>query len=332
MEGIKKNYLGIILSLFVATLATFLGKTFQIIGGPVFGILLGLLVAFIPRSDQFNAGITFTSKKILQFSIVLLGFSMNLFQIFAVGSQSLIIIIGTISTALIVAFLVSKWLKMPTNLAILIGVGSSICGGSAIAATAPVIDAEDDEIAKAISVIFSFNILAAFLFPFFGQLLGMNDTGFGMWAGTAINDTSSVVAAGQTWAITHGNDTALEYATIVKLTRTLAIIPITLFLAFYRSKKQTTTSFNLKKTFPWFVIFFLLAAIVNTLFPINPQVTAFLVKASKFFITMAMTAIGLNTNIVSLVKGGGKSLLLGMSCWISIMAVSLILQKLLGIW
>ncbi|MGX7197622.1 YeiH family protein [Enterococcus olivae] len=332
MDFMKKNYLGILLTWGIALIATQLGTVFPIVGGPVFGILLGLLIAFIPRANSFEAGIKFTSKKILQFAIILLGFGMNLFQIFKVGSQSLIVIIGTITTSLIVAYLVSKWLKIPSNISVLIGVGSSICGGSAVAATAPVIDADDEDVAKAISVIFSFNILAAFLFPVFGQILGMSDIGFGMWAGTAINDTSSVVAAGQTWAATQGSDTALNYATIVKLTRTLAIIPITLFLALYRSKRNAATAVDLSKSFPWFILFFLLAAVINTFIPIPSSIIDLLVRLSKFFIVMALTAIGLNTNIVQLIKGGGQALFLGLSCWVSIMAVSLVLQRILTIW
>ncbi|MDN6345351.1 MAG: YeiH family protein [Tetragenococcus koreensis] len=332
MNFIKKNYQGIVLSFFIALIATFLGQRFSIIGGPVFGILVGLIIALFPRSSVFEPGIKFTSKKILQYAIVLLGFGMNLFQIFAVGSQSLLIIISTISTALIVTYFVSKWLKIPADVSILVGVGSSICGGSAIAATAPVIEAKDEDIAKSISVIFLFNVIAAFLFPIFGEFLGLNDVGFGMWAGTAINDTSSVVAAGQTWAASHSSDVALNYATIVKLTRTLAIIPITLILAFYRSKKSNAVSVKLSQTFPWFILFFLLAAIFSTVFQLDTSVTTTLTDLSKFFITMAMSAIGLNTNIVQLVKSGGKPILLGFICWISIMLVSLVMQQVLGIW
>lgn len=163
---------------------------------------------------------------------------MNLFEILAVGSQSLLIIVSTIGTALITAYILSRIMNIERDIATLVGVGSSICGGSAIAAAAPVIKASDKDIAQSISVIFLFNVVAAFLFPALGDMLGFTDTGFGMWAGTAINDTSSVVAAGQTWASAHGSDTALNYATIVKLTRTLAIIPICLGLAYITSKTK----------------------------------------------------------------------------------------------
>ena len=332
MIFIKKNYQGLLLCLIIGIFSWFLGESFSIIGGPVFAILLGLIVALFPRKEYFESGITFTSKKILQYAIVLLGFGMNLFDIFKVGGQSLLIIISTISTSLIVSYIISKLMKIPNNISILVGVGSSICGGSAIAATAPVIDADNEDIAKSISVIFLFNVIAAFLFPILGDLLKLNDIGFGMWAGTAINDTSSVVAAGQTWASSHGNDIALNYATIVKLTRTLAIIPITLILALYRSKKNTTTTAKFSKIFPWFILFFLFAAIISTLFNMSPTLTNPLTKLGKFFITMAMGAIGLNTNIIKLIKTGGKPILMGLFTWISIAFVSLLIQHLLHIW
>lgn len=331
MNFIKKNYQGVLLCFFIGIIAWLLGKTFPIIGGPVFSILLGLLIALFPRNDHFEIGITFTSKKILQYAIVLLGFGMNFIQIFKVGDQSLLIIISTISTSLIISYVVSKLMRIPTNVSILVGIGSSICGGSAIAATAPVIDANDDEIAKSISIIFLFNVIAAFLFPVLGNLLRLTDIGFGMWAGTAINDTSSVVAAGQTWASAHGNDIALNYATIVKLIRTLAIIPITLALALYRSKKNRTTSVKLLKIFPWFVLFFLLTAIISTIFNMSTSFTKPLTEAGKFFIIMAMGAIGLNTNIIKLIKTGGKPIIMGLCCWISIASVSLLVQYLLHI-
>lgn len=332
MNFIKKNYEGMLSCFLIGAVSWFLGKKFSIIGGPVFAILIGLIIALFPRKDSFQSGITFTSKKILQYAIVLLGFGMNLFDIFKVGGQSIVIIISTISTSLIVSYLVSRLMKIPVNISTLVGVGSSICGGSAIAATAPVIDADDEDIAKAISVIFLFNVIAAFLFPVLGRVLGLNNIGFGMWAGTAINDTSSVVAAGQTWASSHGSDIALNYATIVKLTRTLAIIPITIILAIHRSKKNRNTSVKFTKIFPWFVIFFLLAAVISTVFNLSPNVTKTLSEIGKFMIIMAMAGIGLNTDIVKLIKTGGKPIIMGFFCWISIAAVSLLMQHILHIW
>lgn len=191
---------GLLLCLLLALPAWYLGRLFPIIGAPVFAILLGMLLAlFYEHRDKAKEGISFTSKYILQTAVVLLGFGLNLTQVMAVGMQSLPIIISTIATALLVAYGSQKWLGLDVNTATLVGVGSSICGGSAIAATAPVIKAKDDEVAKAISVIFLFNMLAALLFPSLGQLLGLSNEGFAIFAGTAVNDTSSVTATATAW-------------------------------------------------------------------------------------------------------------------------------------
>ena len=214
------------------------------------------------------------------------------------------------------------------------GVGSSICGGSAIAATAPVIEASDEEVAQSISVIFLFNVLAALIFPTLGAMLGLSNEGFGLFAGTAINDTSSVTAAATAWDGIHGSNT-LESAAIVKMTRTLAIIPITLILAIWRGKKAKNSAgstFSLKKSFPFFVLFFVLASVVTTVFRLPVSVTDPLKELSKFLIVMAMAAIGLNTNIVKLVKTGGKPIFTGFCCWLGISLVSLGMQHVLGIW
>ena len=335
MNFIKKNGSGLLLCLIIAIPSWFLGQAVPVIGGPVFAILTGMVITLILRKkDAFTPGINYTSKKILQAAVVFLGFGMNLTQILAKGKQSLPIILSTISTSLITAFILYKALKLRTNNAILVGVGSSICGGSAIAATAPVIDASDEEVAQSISVIFLFNVIAALIFPALGAILGLSNEGFGMFAGTAINDTSSVTAAAAAWDGIHGSNT-LESAAIVKMTRTLAIIPITLILAIWRGRKEKTaegSSFSLKRSFPFFVLFFVLASVVTTVFQLPAEVTAPLKELSKFLIVMAMAAIGLNTNIIKLVKTGGKPIFTGFCCWVGISLVSLGMQHILGIW
>ena len=327
----KKDIKGIIFSALIATCAYFLGKNFPVIGGPVFGILFGIILNNFNRPESFEAGIKFTSKKVLQLAVVLLGFGLNLGEIIVVGKSSLLIILSTISTALIISFVAAKVLKIDSDVATLIGVGSSICGGSAIAATAPVIKAKDEDIATSISVIFLFNIIAALIFPTLGVKLGMTHTGFGMWAGTAINDTSSVVAASGTWSTMFNDDTALNYATIVKLTRTLAIIPITLVLGIIKSKENTEKVSPLK-AFPTFILFFLLASIVTTVLPLPESFLSAMKFFSIFFIIMAMSAIGLNTDIKNLISRGGKAIIEGALCWIGIICVSLLMQHLLCIW
>ena len=292
-----------------------------------------VIALFWRDQGKARAGITYTSKKILQLAVVLLGFGMNLRSVLEVGGQSLPIILSTIATSLIVAYALYRLLHMDANISTLIGVGSSICGGSAIAATAPVIGADDEEIAQAISVIFLFNVLAALIFPTLGGVLGLSNEGFGLFAGTAVNDTSSVTAAAAAWDGMHPGANTLDAAAIVKMTRTLAIIPITLVLALRRTGRAAGgVQVDLKKIFPWFVLLFLLASVVTTVLPIPAAVTAGLKTASKFFIVMAMGAIGLNTDLVKLVRTGAKPILMGLCCWVAIAAVSLGVQHLLGIW
>ena len=338
MEWIRRNGPGILACLCIAVPAWFLGRTFEVVGGPVFAIFLGMVMALLWKEQgRARAGITFTSKKILQLAVVLLGFGMNLSSVAKVGAQSLPIILSTITTSLVAAFVLHKLLHMDAKISTLIGVGSSICGGSAIAATAPVIGADDEEIAQSISVIFLFNVLAALTFPTLGGMLGLSNEGFGLLAGTAVNDTSSVTAAAAAWDGIHGSNT-LDTAAIVKMTRTLAIIPITLVLAFLRTRQEeksvrgTGVTVSLKEIFPWFVLFFVLASVVTTLLPLPAAVTGFLKSASKFFIVMAMAAIGLNTDVVKLVRTGGKPIFMGFCCWVAIACVSLGVQHLLHIW
>lgn len=337
MNWIKTSWTGIGLCLIIALPAWFLGQIVPVIGGPVFSILIGMLVTMsIKDKRKLNPGISFTSKKILQYAVVLLGFGMNLSVIAETGLKSLPIIISTISTSLIIAFVLFKTLKIPSRISVLVGVGSSICGGSAIAATAPVINANDEEIAQSISVIFLFNIIAVIIFPALGNMLGLTNYGFGLFAGTAVNDTSSVTAAATAWDAIHHSDT-LDIAAVVKLTRTLAIIPITLFLAFYRAKKgknSVGTKVDMKQIFPFFILFFVLASVVTTVctsLGVSNAVFSPLKTLSKFFIVMAMAAIGLNTNVVKLIRTGGKPILVGLCCWIGIACVSLLMQRLLGI-
>ena len=332
---------GVALCLGIALPAWFLGKQFEVVGGPVFAILIGMVLALVLRgrsTASFGAGVKFTSKKVLQYAVILLGFGLNLGQIAQVGATSLPIIVSTIATSLVIAFVLSRVLNIPGKIATLVGVGSSICGGSAIAATAPVIDADDEEIAQGISVIFLFNIVAALVFPTLGMALGLTNEGFGIFAGTAVNDTSSVTAAAAAWDGMHPGANTLDAATIVKLTRTLAIIPITLALGVWMARREERDpaalearersvvkpagklgNFSLRRALPLFIVLFLAASIVTTVAAaasVDPALFEPLKTLSKFLIVMAMAAIGLNTDVVRLVKSGGKPILMGFACWV----------------
>lgn len=346
MTFIKKNGQGILVCFIIAIPSWLLGKQFPVVGGPIIAIIAGMLITMLWKNKgNSEAGIKWTSKIVLQTAVVLLGFGMNLGVIIRVGGESLPIIISTIATSLVIAWALHKVMKIDSNISTLVGVGSSICGGSAVAATAPVIDADDSEVAQAISVIFFFNVIAAIVFPILGNATGLDTTSghaFGVFAGTAVNDTSSVTAAASTWDSMWnlGNQT-LDEAVLVKLTRTLAIIPITLGLALIRQKRNTangvaeTNGFSLKKAFPMFILYFVIAAIITTVsvsLGVNESIFAPFKELSKFFIVMAMTAIGLNSNMVKLIKTGGKPILLGACCWIGITCVSLLMQHFLHIW
>lgn len=356
IKALKKYTLGILLSAVFALIATLLCKinigsfSVELIGAPIISILFGMILnlAFPNsiKSDTFTHGIKFTSKKILQWAVIILGFTLNLTTIAKVGAKSLPVIISTIAISLVVAMILMKVIKINKKTACLIGVGSSICGGSAIAATAPVIDADDEDVAQSISVIFLFNVLAALIFPVFGHSIGLGSEGFAVFAGTAVNDTSSVTAAASTAESIYGVSGILSTAVTVKLTRTLAIIPITLILAFIRTKKSKNSNkksnFSFKSIFPWFILYFVGASIITTVVGVLPQsgftdfyndIFVDIMKwLAKFFIAMAMCAIGMNTNIVNLVKKGGKPILLGFCCWISVTAMSLLVQSVTGIF
>lgn len=339
----KKNWSGLLLCLVISIPAWFWGKQFPIVGGPVIAILLGMIVTlFIKDKGPMAPGIKFTSKKILQWAVILLGFGLNLGVVLETGKQSLPIIVCTITTSLVIAYALHRAMHIPSKISTLIGVGSSICGGSAVAAAASVIDADDEEVAQSISVIFFFNVLAAILFPILGNLIGfdtLSGEAFGIFAGTAVNDTSSVTAAAATWdSMWNLGTQTLDKAVTVKLTRTLAIIPITLVLAFLQTRKNRSeegTRVNMKSIFPFFILYFIAASLITTIavhMGVDAAVFAPFKTLSKFFIVLAMTAIGLNTNIVKLVKSGGTPLALGASCWVGITVVSLLLQRVMGFW
>lgn len=338
LSWLKKFTPGIGFCFGIALVSQFLGQLFPIIGGPVLALVIGIFLGIIIKdTSHLDAGLTFTSKKVLQYAVILLGFGLNLGVVWETGKQSLPIILSTISIALLVAYMGHKYFGIKSNIATLVGVGSSICGGSAIAATAPVIEAAEEEVAQAISVIFFFNLVAALIFPSLGQVLGFSSQSghaFGLFAGTAINDTSSVTAAASTWDNLYqlGSQT-LDTAVTVKLTRTLAIIPITMGLSVLKAKKEKQGKFSIKNVFPTFILFFIFASFLTTIWTnlgLSSHLFLFPKTLSKFFITMAMFAIGLRTNLFSLIKNGQMALFLGFLCWISITILSLILQKYLG--
>lgn len=333
MNLIKEYLPGVIAALILALISSFLGKLAPVIGAPVFGIILGIIINnLFSKPNSLAKGISFTSKKILQWAIILLGSGLSITHVLKTGAESFSVMIFTLIAAFITAYGVGKILGVSKNLKSLIGVGTAICGGSAIAAISPIIEAEEMEIAYSISTIFLFNVLAVLIFPPLGHMLGFSDKGFGLWAGTAINDTSSVVAAGYAFSSLAG-----DYSTIVKLTRTTMIIPISLIFSFKmaydrkrESKLNSKVNYSFSKIFPWFIIYFLIASLLNTLGIFNEKTISILSDAGKFMIVMALSAIGLNSDFKKMLKTGYKPLLLGLIVWFSVSLTSIIVQLAVG--
>lgn len=326
--------LGIALAVAIGLVALVLGRYFPLIGGPVIGIVLGIAVRnVLSPGERYTAGIGFTGKYVLQWSIIALGFGLSLSQVAKTGLESLLVTAVTMTTAFLAAWLLGRWLGVHDKLKILIGVGTAICGGSAIAAITPIIRPDDHDTAFAISTIFLFNVIAVLLFPLLGHLMHMSDLGFGLWAGTAINDTSSVVAAGYSYSHAAG-----DYATIVKLTRATLIIPVCLALAFIvaaREKRKSKASggsshFSLARIFPWFILWFLVASGLRTAGLIPLALQPALHFLAEFLIIVALSAIGLSANLRKMASSGVRPILLGLGVWIAVAVSSLLVQWLIG--
>lgn len=338
MQMMKKYVPGVLLTAALAFIAN--GAAALIPGGVISGSVIALLLgmALNPLASRFGiftGGIRLTSKQVLRLAIVLMGLTLSFSQVFEVGRYSLFVMCFTLLAAFGGGWLLGRLFGMNWKLSGLISAGTGICGGSAIAAIAPTIEAEDRDVAYAISATFLFDILMVILFPIAGQYFGMSDMGFGLWAGTAVNDTSSVVAAGYAFS-----DAAGAYSMIVKLTRTLSIIPTVLIFSLIHSRKKAreskavsgkkTEKVQIRKIFPFFILLFLLMVAVKStgLLPvvITDNVSAF----SKFFMVMALGAIGLKTNFREMTRSGFKPMLHGFLISALVVVVSFAVQLMLG--
>jgi uncharacterized integral membrane protein (TIGR00698 family) len=320
---------GLLLSVAIALVAWGLGREMPLIGGPVFGIVLGIVVRnIVAPGGTYTSGIQFAGKQVLQWSIIALGFGLSLNQVAKTGLESLSVTLVTMTVAFLAAWALGRALGVHDKLKILIGVGTAICGGSAIAAVTPIIKPDEHDTAFAISTIFLFNLVAVLLFPLLGHLLHLSDLGFGLWAGTAINDTSSVVAAGYSFSKQAG-----DYATIVKLTRATLIIPVCLVLAFataWKQKKQGASDFSLRRIFPWFILWFLVASALRTAGLVPVAIQPALHIAAEFLIIVALTAIGLSANLRKMASTGARPILLGLGVWAAVSLSSLLVQLVIG--
>lgn len=304
---------GFSLCVAIAIVAYALGHAFPIVGGPVFGIIIGMAVALVRKPGALLfAGIKFSAKQVLQLSIVLLGFNLQLQEVVGGGLRSLPVMLGTLVIVLVAAYVFGKLLGLDRNLRRLLGVGTAICGGSAIAALSSVIEVSEADVAYAISAVFLFNIAAVLTFPAIGHLLQLSQQAFGLWAGTAINDTSSVVAAGFVYGHAAG-----AQAVIVKLTRTTLIVPIVLFYAGKRlwSARSSGERVDWGKIVPWFILWFVAAAVLNTIGAVPAALHDAFSQAALFLIVVALTGVGLSADAKAIRAAGVRPLLLGFILW-----------------
>ncbi len=340
MKTIQKYLPGMAIALVIAAVAKLLENLeaaagLHFIGASVIAMFIGMAVNAVRKPTPVTApGIKFTSKKILKFAIILLGASLNITTVLTVGRFSLTVMVFTLATCFGLGALIGRALGLNWKTSSLINAGTGICGGSAIAAVAPVIEADDMDIAYALSATFLFDTIMIVVFPLLGQWLGLSDAAFGLWAGTAVNDTSSVVATG--YAFSEG---AGDFATMVKLTRTLAIIPAVLAFAavgvHMKRKEQAgeaqAVPVRIRSIFPWFILGFLAMSAITSLGLIPAGLAAGLKTISKFLMIAALAAIGLNTDFKALCRSGAKPMLHGFIVSLLVVLVAIAVEYAIGV-
>ena len=318
-------------SFVVAAAAYVCGGLLPVVGGPAFGIIFGIILGNLGLKPALP-GNAFgkASSRLLSCSLALLGFGLSFAQVLAAGESSLWVMLFTLLLAFAAAWLMGRLLKIPYRMTALIGMGTAICGGSAISALAPIIKAKEDEVAYAVSTIFLYNLAAVFIFPPLGHLLGLSDLGFGLWAGTAVNDTSSVLATAYSFGPASG-----DWAAVVKLTRTTLIVPLCFIFAIltaWRESENKIRPRQIARTFPKFVIFFLLASCLTSPHLIPLSVSNALYETAKLLIIWALACVGLAADLRRMAKSGLRPFALGLCVWAAVAGGALIVQHAGGKW
>ena len=310
--------LGVAICFAVAALSGLVEKLIpgELLGASIIALFMGTIINSFFHPAWMKPALKFVSKKILKAAIVLLGASLSIRTIMSVGQMTFFVMIFTFAMCFGGGYFIRKLFGLNWKLSNLISAGTGICGGSAVAAIAPVIDADDKDIAFAMSSTFLFDMVMIALYPLMGKALGMTDIAYGIWAGTSVNDTASVVASGYAFS-----EAAGDFATMVKLTRTIAIIPTVLVFAWIgvRMKKKEMQAtgdgkkVNMMKIIPWFIGGFLLLAVLNSVGCIPVAVSGGIKSTSKFLMVTALAAIGLSTSITDFKKAGLKPMFYGIT-------------------
>ena len=276
-------------------------------GGLIFALVFGNPIKKLSQT---------ASKYLLRCSVVGLGFGMNIYAVRDAAQTGFIFAVATILGTLLIGVLIGRLFKIESNTSLLISSGTAICGGSAVAAVGPVINADSKSMSVALVTIFILNAVALFLFPFLGQLMELTQQQFGVWSAIAIHDTSSVVGASRKYG-----EEAVKIATSIKLTRALWIIPLVLVLALIKKSSPSEESITGKKkkiSIPWFILFFILATIITTLFPQGKLVYGGIKEVAKHGLILTLFLIGSSLTREDIKAVGFKPMLQGLLLWILI--------------
>lgn len=322
MNYFKAILPGIVLLTSISIFAKVLGAFIPMIGSVIFAIILGIVYKSIfGLKETFRGGMTFTMKKLLKVAIIFLGAGLSFSSIALIGSKAIGVILFSVTMGIFLSFMIGKWLKIDHTLSLLIGVGTSICGATAITASKTILGAKEAQTAYAISIIFFFNLLSLFIYPWVGTLLHLNETAYGVWTGAAIHDMSSAVAIGYAYG-----DTSGEVATTVKLVRVLFLIPILILFGFLANRQKETKSIKhtIKQSFPYFIIFFLFMSFLGSVGLLSETLQMVFSSLAKFIILMVMTAIGLQVEWGKFSSLGIKPLVTGFIVSIFVSVTSLL--------
>lgn len=323
---------GLAVAAMVALAALYLGKLTVLINDVIIAILIGAVIRnFIGIQEVFKPGLSFSLKKVLRLAIILLGMQISFQQVVNTGGSSLLIILFVVTVAIPLTYVIGKKLGLNKEISTLLGVGSAICGATAVLATGPAIKAKERDVALAVGTIFIFNTLALFLFPVIGKLMHLSNLTYGTWTGLAVQDVSSVVATG----FAYGQE-AGEIATVVKLTRTVFIVPVVFLVGLIftlkdRKENEADKKINYIKIFPWFVVGFLLMAMLNSMGLFAESLRTAFNPVTHFLILMVMAGVGTDLNFKEMKNVGLTFLYVGLSGMLTMSVLSFILVKLMGI-
>lgn len=308
-------------------ISLWLGEQLPLMGSALSSLLIGMVIRHTPLYDYLSQTlIKFFSKFKMQLGIVLLGFTLSFSVISQVGFKVILILILVLFTALATSLLLNRQVQASSKLALLIGIGTSICGGSAIVASAPIIEADDEEMTVSITTMFLYSILAIIILPVIGNLLGLSDFFYGILSGATINDTPSVVAAAYNWSQDAG-----DLGLVVKLVRTLMIVPVTLILTLWQYRTQSNDSSqksisikDVRDKIPNFIVLFMVAVLIANIFTIPDLWVHYANRLSKIFLAIALICVGMGVHMKDIQRAGIKPILLGAVTWLMVFFVAFV--------